>query len=170
MPWERCKWAELRTEERGKGSRKDSAVTIRVSKETPAKRRCVEMVGKRNSTHGHPRAWVLSCDLQTEGCSDHQALLLTLTNMLKRTNPTTCAMCFPNWSCFPDMLCHFPLIGIHEPARICKHPETIAKTRDPPGMEATASWTRMVMGDINSLQIHLEGITNWTCDWIGCED
>lgn len=79
MPWERCKWAELRTEERGKGSRKDSAVTIRVSEETPAKRRCVEMVGKRNSTHGHPRAWVLSCDLQTEGCSDHQVLLPTLT-------------------------------------------------------------------------------------------
>lgn len=54
MPWERCKWAELRTEERGKGSRKDSAVTIRVSEETPAKGRCVEMVGKREKQHPWP--------------------------------------------------------------------------------------------------------------------
>lgn len=54
MPWERSKWDELRTEKRGKGSRKDSAVTIKVSNETPAKGRCVEMVGKREKQDPWP--------------------------------------------------------------------------------------------------------------------
>lgn len=143
MPWERGKWAELSSENEGKavGSflLSPSGSPRRLQPRGDAKKWWER---ERNSTHGHPRAWVLSCDLQTEGCSDLQVFLPTLTNMLKWTNPTTGAMCLPNWSCFPDMLYHFPLIGIPEPVRIYKDPETIVKSRDPPGMEATASWTR----------------------------
>lgn len=151
---------------RGRRERKQEGLcfwheALWVSELTLTERRCTKMVGKREK----PTTAILGCDLSSPrrgmlwspSPAYHFSLhwYLSVAIMLKWTNPTIHAACCPNWWCLPNKIYAFPLIGIHEPMRIHKDPETIVKTRDRLGREVTAMVpsARIVVEEIDNLQI-----------------